>query len=859
MYRLLGALGIALFGGAAALSAAGGETAIVFGGDQLTVDLGQADWDYLAEKPQWSALAGFGRSAADMDRDAERAKAEAEVVSRAEGWKPIRVGRRWESMGHPELNDHVTWLRLKVRVPESLKGSRFGFFCTAVDDTADFYLNGKHVCRKAYSWGARIPEPVQVDLTSLVRFDAENVLMVRVNDSAQARGGGLLGHVLLYRSVPFERSALGGLVLPEDARGPFSVVLHLGAALLAKGQQCAFSASELRAMQIPPYILRDDELVLVGPADAVSRVAGAYRVQLDAVSPTRDDRPLSVSCEEAPAACGLYERMTLPIELSGAYDNPFDPRQINVQAVVQTPSGKTEKVPAFFWQDFTSVAMGEQEEILLPKTCSPWRLYYRPRETGEHTFHLLAQDKSGVRRTKSRKFTVSETRLRGFLRVSKRDPRFFEFDNGDSYFGVGPSGWLRDDNYIFGGNPRHVSTRRLDDYYRQKAEAGSNFDYCLAEFFGRLYTKGGFIDQHVAWKCEHRLRTLETLGIYWVTCYDDLCRSTVYGLHTLPYSAAQGGPCNSVEELYVNERALQMQRDHLRYFVGRMSDSPALLVWAIGDEGQAGSSFSGLMVRSWIKDLQNYVRAIDVYQHPHVMCEGPRSIADGGDAIIIPDWYFRRDTDAVSLCQELEKQYGSFNCPLINPEGGMVEWTKPDDAYGPKHALYYLTDERWTFPEAISFHNHLWVSLFLKRAVGGTEWMGAFIVKKNEMYHAAAVRSYLEGESLTKQRWEIDTPVTSHPDLRGFVLRTEGKSLVWVQNRFYTWLEAGHRGHVPPTIEGAQVKVPVAKEGRYRIEQWDTRKGAVVATAEARSESKAVTVALPAVQKDVAFKVVLAE
>jgi len=845
---------------------------VEFAADKLLVDLRQAPWECLAKDAQWTTKVGFGRSDADMKKDAERAKTECEAVSREEGWKPIRVGCRWEPLGHPELNDKITWLRLRFRVPAELKGYRLGFFCTAVDDAADFYLNGTHLARHMYRWGARVPEPVNVDLTPQVRFGADNVLMVRVNDSAQARGGGVLGHVLLYRTLPFERTARGGFGVPALAGSGerstvqtqpakagtpnLSVVLHLGDALLARDEKTAFTAAELRAIEVPPYILRDDELVLVFPA-AVAKAAGPHRVQLDEVCPTRDERPLAVRCDKLPARAERFELLTIPVELTASYDNAFDPRQINVQAVVETPSGRTEKVPAFFWQDFTSVAIGATEEILLPKRCSPWRLYYRPREVGIHKLHVLAQDKTGVRRTPDHELVVTDSKRKGFLRVSKNDSRFFEFDNGESYFGIGPSGWFRDQNYIFGGNPRHVSTRRLDDYYRRKAEGGSNYDYCLAEFFGRLYTKGGYIDQHVAWKCEHRLRTLEALGIYWVTCYDDLCRSTIYGLDTLPYSKAQGGPCGSIEELYVNERALEMQRDHLRYFVARMSDSPALLVWAIGDEGQAGSRFSPLMVRSWIKDLQNYVRAIDVYQHPHIMCEGPRSVAEGGDAIIIPDWYFKREVDAVTLSLELMQKYGQFNCPLINPEGGMVEWTKPEDAYGPKRALYYLTGERWKFPEAISFHNHLWISLFLKNAVGGTEWLGAFIVQRNQLCHAAAMRNYLAGESLTKPRWEMATPSVSHADLRGFCLQSDGKTLAWVQNRFYSWYEAGHQGKKPPTISGAEITVPVKKDGAYRIELWDTRNGRVVSTTNARSTSQMVKYKLPPMEKDVALKVIL--
>ncbi|MCX6909902.1 MAG: hypothetical protein NTY01_17920, partial [Verrucomicrobia bacterium] len=441
----------------------GGSGVIEFGTDKLLVDVRQAPWEHLARDAQWTTKVGFGRSEADMKRDAERAKTECEAVSQAEGWKPIQVGRRWEPLGHPELNDKITWLRLRFRVPEELRGYRLGFFCTAVDDAADFYLNGTHLARHMYHWGARVPDPVNVDLTPQVRFGGENLLMVRVNDSAQARGGGVLGHVFLYRTLPFERTARGGIALTGKAAGPFSVVLHLGDALLAKGQQTAFAPGELRAIEAPPYILRDDELVLVFPAE-VAKAAGPHRVQLDEVCPTHDERPLAVRCDKLPACAERFELLTISVEVAASYDNAFDPRQINVQAVVETPSGKTEKVPAFFWQDFTSVAIGDTEEILLPKRCSPWRLYYRPREVGVHKLHVLAQDKTGVRRTPDHKLDVTDSKRKGFLRVSKNDPRFFEFDNGESYFGIGPSGWFRDSNYIFGGNPRHVSTRRLDDY-----------------------------------------------------------------------------------------------------------------------------------------------------------------------------------------------------------------------------------------------------------------------------------------------------------------------------------------------------------------------------------------------------------
>ena len=826
-----------------------------FDNNKLLIDVRQANWEYLVMNETDAKSDMF-----EMKKDSADLTVQYKIITQTKKWNSIHVGHRWESMGYPDLNDKAVWLRLKFIVPAEMKGYQFGFFCTAVDDAADFFLNGTYLGRREYHWGARIPEPVNIDLTSQIQLGKENLLLIRVSDLAQARGGGILGNVILYRTLPYVRTPEGGIALKADVSDRYSVTLHLGDALLSKDQKTEFTSEELRKMEVPPYILRDDELILVSPAGSITgkENASKYNVDLNNVCSTIDKRSLSIQCKDFQPQVEQFDLMAIPLNLSATFSNPFDPKQINVQAVIETPSGKKEKVSAFFHQDFTPVEIGSEEEILLPKAGNPWSFYYRPMETGTYKFHVIAEDNSGIRRTPDQKFDVKASGKRGFLRVSKSDPRYFEFDNGESYFGIGPSGWLRNSDYIFGGNPRWISIKLLDEYYKRKADAGSNFDYCLAEFFGRLYTQGGYIDQHVAWKCEHRLRTLEKLGIYWVTCYDDLCRSTVYGLNTLPYSEAQGGPCKSIEDLYFNERSLEMQKNNLRYFVSRMSDSPALMVWAIGDEWQMGSNFSPLMVSTWIKELHNYVRGIDVYKHPHVIGEGPLSITNGGDAIIIPDWYFNPGltTDGVKLVQEIMQKYDRFNCPLINPEGGMVQWTKPDDSYGPKRAGYYLTGERWKFPEAISFHNNLWISLFTKNAVGGTEWLGQFIVSRNQLFHATAMRNFLEGESLTKPHWEITAPIVSHADLRGFSLQSEGKSWVWIQNRFYNWLDAGHYGKKPPVISDSKISIPVKNNGNYNIELWDTRSGKVITTTKAVSKEGKVNYALPPIENDVALKVI---
>lgn len=285
--------------------------------------------------------------------------------------------------------------------------------------------------------GARIHEPVDINLTPHIQFGEENLLVIRVSDFAPARGGGILGNVLLYRTLPYTRTEKGGISITGDFSNKYSVVLHLGDAIMSKGDKITFSAKELQEIEVPPYILRDDELVIVLPHDEIKQSKPDFLVDLNNVSLTSSQDILSLSCEVFPKQVGLYDLMTFPLSLKGTYNNPFNPKDINVQAVFTTPSGATELISAFFQQDFDAIAIGDEEEILLPKAGNPWKLYYRPRETGKYKFHFLAQDRNKMIRTEDQEFEVVKSNNKGFLRVSKDDPRFFEFDNGESYFGIG--------------------------------------------------------------------------------------------------------------------------------------------------------------------------------------------------------------------------------------------------------------------------------------------------------------------------------------------------------------------------------------------------------------------------------------
>lgn len=185
---------------------------------------------------------------------------------------------------------------------------------------------------------------------------------------------------------------------------------------------------------------------------------------------------------------GRYGLFELSFSLSRAFDNPFDPREVDIVAHFTAPSGKESRVRAFWFQDYNRALVGV-EETLTPVGPPEWKLRFTPSEVGEYRYRLEvraageglsrhvghaydAWSRSAARRwarlaravwrpttlqaserfdafawidalerlvparlvvvrTAERPFTCVPSAHPGFVRVAKNDPRFFEFDNGE--------------------------------------------------------------------------------------------------------------------------------------------------------------------------------------------------------------------------------------------------------------------------------------------------------------------------------------------------------------------------------------------------------------------------------------------
>ena len=95
-------------------------------------------------------------------------------------------------------------------------------------------------------------------------------------------------------------------------------------------------------------------------------------------------------------------------------------------------------------------------------------------------------------------------------------------------------------------------------------------------------------------------------------------------------------------------------------------------------------------------------------------------------------------------------------------------------------------------------------------------------------------------------------PKFAELDLYG--LRTDDFAILWLHDQESTWFN-DKEGKEPREISGASTTLLGLSDGEYRIEWWDTRKGEVIATAEARCEGGQLPLEAPNFRRDIAGKV----
>jgi hypothetical protein len=602
-----------------------------------------------------------------------------------------------------------------------------------------------------------------------------------------------------------------------------------------------------------------------------------------------------IEYREPDRAAGRYERYEVRFRLNRAFDNPFDPEQIDVSAQITAPSGDTWTVFGFFAQDYVR-GVRDGLELLTAAGAPYWAVRIVPREAGEHTYRLTIKTPGETLELPPRSFTVAPSDRKGYVRVSaardgpKADPVHFEFDSGDVFFPLGHSVHASTDEHYHRMQklPLPAVDRKTlfyDEVFAKMADSGETFtELWMCPWWMELEWRGdwfpfkglGRYNQETAWRLDYLFALADRYGIYLQIAlmnHGELTMQVDADWPNSPYNTKNGGFIDEPGKWFTNERAQKLWRQKLRYIVARWGGDTHLFGWVLISESDLTGPYTGWVIndptyRTWAVSTARALRSIDPGRHPitnhyfgdyehldkklfaqpemdYLACDcyrcGPRG--EGRDLVDLL-------LGTVALSREMGKpivisEYGGDWC------GAMDNKLKADQQGG------------------------LWAAYMCGMTSTPLFWWFGFVEHHSLYGSYAAFSRFVAGEDRRAKpaksiKLEVTLPAPVGTPVKAIARVGEGWLDAWIyEDRglpiidYYesrrafdspTWI--GEEPWTFHTITGASVRIEAFKPGAYTAEFWNTVSGEIISTAGVTvADDGLLTLAAPVFTRDVAVKV----
>ena len=596
---------------------------------------------------------------------------------------------------------------------------------------------------------------------------------------------------------------------------------------------------------------------------------------------TPNSPPLRVlNLRENSLEVGRYEKFEVSFDLSRNITNPFDPEQISIDATFRDPAGKTATVPAFYYQNFVRRLNNNREE-LVPVGSGTWKVRFAPVAVGAHTYSLTvrhhpdrkAHGAATELTTGTRAFQCVASESRGFVRVSKKDPRYFEFDNGEWFYPIGHNLHSPSDD-----TPRAVGIQRAigadvlpdrgtfsyDDLFAKMAKNGENFAevwmcswWLGLEWFKDWKHYNGLTSYnlHNAWKLDHLLALADRHDLYLHLVIDNHGKASTWcdpEWEDNPYNRLNGGFLAGPQEFFRNPIAKAIYKKKLRYIIARWGYATRVAGFELWSEvdlvGDSYSFHSDAATSApkvqWHDEISRYLDQLDPWGHAvttHFSTSygriKPSIVSLPGIDYVVTDAYRGSGKSIIGLIVASAKAFNSYGKPgMVTEYGG--------SPFGSR------------IPNLRSdLHHGLWSTYMTHTAGTPLLWWFQFIESDDLYWNFKALAAYHAGEDRRAQGFE--------PAAATFAKGGKGLGTLALQNptKAYAWVYDAAAAVQMPKLKkavvhkGVSVQLKGLKAGSYRIEVWDTHTGAIIDTLKLPAKGGVLTIPLPPFRIDCALKV----
>jgi len=408
-----------------------------------------------------------------------------------------------------------------------------------------------------------------------------------------------------------------------------------------------------------------------------------------------------------------YQPQSCRLQLKSQYLNPFDFKDIKVDMIVISPSGKNIVQPGFF--------DGDKDGILF------WGIRFTPCEIGDYSYRFKIQSRQDTIFTKTFLVKVVPGGRNGFLRLNPVSNYTLKFDSGRLFRGFGENVCWTDD---------------YEYYFKKLHDIGCNFVriwMCPWNLYLE-WTEPGLGRYHLgnAARLDSVLSLAEKYDIYIMLCFDYhgvVQKQQGYFKEKKwdenPYNQKNGGPCKTEADFFRNPIAKKYYKNRLNYIVARYAYSPHILAWEFWNEVDLTAGTPEDVV-AWHREMATYLRQIDPYDHLITTSFSYRQLPavwqlDNID--ITQSHLYNKPNFAELIPETIERQQAKYGKPHIIGEFGSdyrgAEKTREND------------------PENVAIHNALWAGLFSPTPISPLTWWWDELVEADNLYfHFQAITNF---------------------------------------------------------------------------------------------------------------------
>lgn len=563
----------------------------------------------------------------------------------------------------------------------------------------------------------------------------------------------------------------------------------------------------------------------------------------------------------------VYEKLEVTFDPGRVYTNPFDPEVVDVTGRFLAPSGRELIVPGFFYQDFERSQTAEGFEKLIPVGAPCWKLRFAPTEEGRWKFYVSVRDALGELRSAEHSFVaIAPEDPRGPVRVSARDPMYFEFTNGDLFVPYGVN--MRD-----GGDQAEAQqgTYAFDYFFPRFHAEGLNFvrTWMAAWWAGiewspeyhSRYDGVGRYSMYNAWRLDYMfdLAAANDLFIELTLNSHGQLRRDKYDAEWRynPYAARNGGYLAGPSMLFTNEEVKADFKQRYRYIVARWGYSRHLMSYDLWNEIDLAEGPNMAEIAAWHEEMAGYLKHIDPWQHlvtTHICLYGTN--ADG--------LWSLPQIEYIQADAYWQDRRG-WHKPLNGFFDGKAKYrNKPQFfiEYGPQTADVenYRAAHNEPYPFAIwqrEFRVVGWIGNMMPMACPPVWW-----------YHEEwdALKLYERQQAMMRFNAGLDprglglrklqTATSDSNNIFAQAKSGEGITLLYV----FAWdnmsLESPEAVPEASWVRGAWVELTDVPLGHYRVEWWDAYEGRKLADEELEVTRSPVRIELPEFAQDLAAKLI---